>query len=175
MTTTASQPGDALRLRDWLPTLLCGRPHQIIGEDPDNPYLLRWFLIPRNPVINVYGHRFCQSDPSVPHDHPWSFVSLVLRGRYREVGERGTQVRRAGSLAVRRAGTRHRVELFDGPVSTVIITGPRVRAWGFWCPRPRQEPQFVPWQDFGLHGCADPTGPPPRAQAGGGHAEHRPP
>jgi hypothetical protein len=27
--------------------------------------------------------RFCQSDPSVPHDHPWHFLSFVIRGRYK--------------------------------------------------------------------------------------------
>jgi hypothetical protein len=154
--TTPAGNGDALGARQWLPRLLSGRPHQLIGED--DPYLLRWFIVPRNPLVNVYGHRFVRSDPSVPHDHPWAFISLVLRGRYREVNDRGSHIRRVGSLAVRRSSARHRVELIDGPVTTVIVTGPRTRQWGFWCPRARQEPQFVPWQEFGTGGCGDPTG-----------------
>jgi hypothetical protein len=144
----------------WLSTLLSGRPHQIIGDDPADPYLLRWFLIPHNPVLNIYWHRFCKSDPSVPHDHPWPFVSLVVRNRYREIGERRTIVRGPGSVAFRRASSRHRVELLGQPVSTVIITGPRCRRWGFWCARPSQPPAFVPWQQFGSGGCGEYLTPP---------------
>ena len=82
----------------------------------------------------------------------------MLKGSYREIGERRTLMRRPGSLAIRRASSRHRVELLGGPVTTVILTGPRCRAWGFWCPRPLQPARFVPWQEFGLRGCGEPTG-----------------
>ena len=72
------------RLRDWLPQLLSGRPHKVIGG-PD-PYLLRWHVIPRNRLLNVYVHKFLRSDDDrALHDHPWWFVSLILRGRYDEV------------------------------------------------------------------------------------------
>lgn len=156
---------ESLPLREWLLTLLSGRPHQIIGDDPAEPYLLRWFLIPRNPLINIYRHRFCRSDPSVPHDHPWHFASVVVKGRYREISERRTIVRRPGSVAFRRASSRHRVELLAGePVTTVIVTGPRCRRWGFWCPRPAGPPAFVPWQQFGTGGCGEYLGAPPAGQ-----------
>ena len=145
-------------VRPWLSTLLSGRPHQIIGDDPTDPYLLRWFVIPRNPVVNIYKHRFCKSDPSAPHDHPWHFLSIVLRGSYREITETHTTVRHPGSVAFRKASSPHRVELLGHPVTTVIITGPRFRRWGFWCPRPHQPPAFVPWQHFGLHGCGELNG-----------------
>ena len=79
---TVTVVDDDAEVGPWLSTLLSGRPHQVIG-DPADPYLLRWFLIPRNPVMNIYRHRFCQSDPSVPHDHPWHFLSFVIRGRYK--------------------------------------------------------------------------------------------
>ena len=165
MTAVASQAEQSLHLREWLPKLLSGRPHQVIGDDPAEPYLLRWFLIPRNPVVNIYRHRFCRSDPSVPHDHPWHFASLVLRGSYREITERRTLVRRPGSVAFRRAHSRHRVELLTAPVTTVIITGPRCRRWGFWCPRPAAPPEFVPWQQFGSGGCGEyPAVPTPQTR-----------
>lgn len=161
MTDTGSpRDEEAMTIADWLRILLSGRPHQVIGDDPANPYLLRWFLIPRNPVINIYRHRFCQSDPSVPHDHPWHFASIVLHGRYREIGEHRTVVRRVGSVAFRRASSRHRVELLGHPVTTVIITGPRCRPWGFWCPRPAGPPAFVPWKQFGSGGCGEYLSPP---------------
>ena len=134
------------RLRDWFPRLLSGQAHQIIGG-PDDPYLLRWYVIPRNPVLNVYLHKFCRSDDDrALHDHPWWFLSLILRGRYDEITEQGTRRRNAGSVAYRPAEWRHRVRLLDGrtyvdgrilvnplPCWTLIVTGRRLRTWGFWC------------------------------------------
>lgn len=29
----------------------------------------------------------------------------------------------------------HRLELVQGPVWTIFITGPRIREWGFYCPK----------------------------------------
>jgi hypothetical protein len=91
--------------------LFSGEPHQIIGG-PENPYMLRWYVIPRNPVLNVYVHKFLRSDDDrALHDHPWWFVSLILRGRYDEVTEMGVKRRQAGSVAYRPAEWRHRVRL----------------------------------------------------------------
>lgn len=131
------------------------KPNFIIGS-PGNPYLLRWYLIPRNRWLNIYLHKFCRDDDDrALHDHPWWFVSLMIRGRYTEIiahdhntGEGRGFIRSAPGLAFRRAEHRHRVVLDwkDGkqiPCWTIVITGPKVRTWGFWCPR-----GFVPWFNF---------------------------
>jgi hypothetical protein len=170
-------------LRHWLPVLLSGRPHQVIGGD-EHPYLRRWYVIPRNPLLNIYVHQFLRSDDDrALHDHPWWFVSLIVRGSYLEVTEAGTNRRRAGSIAFRPAEWRHRVQLdsnswvSDGefPCWTLIVTGRRRRMWGFWCKtapwkitgppyiEPRkvtyhQEPdRFIPWEQFGDAGCGEPS------------------
>ncbi|MGH3970512.1 MAG: hypothetical protein ACRDTV_20930, partial [Mycobacterium sp.] len=71
----------------WLPALLRGKPHEIIG-DLEAPYLLRWYLLPRNRHLNIYLHHFHRSDdPDVLHDHPWDFVSILIAGRYIEITE----------------------------------------------------------------------------------------
>ena len=89
-------------------------PDFVIGP-ADNPYLYRWFLLPRNPVANVYLHRFFRDDEDrALHDHPWPFLSIVLDAVGRPL-----------------------------PCRTPVITGPRVREWGFWCPQ-----GFVPWKIF---------------------------
>jgi hypothetical protein len=164
--TSDARDEESLPIGQWWRILLSGRPHQVIGDDPANPYLLRWFLIPHNPILNIYRHRFCQSDPSVPHDHPWHFASIVIHGRYREVGQHRTVVRGPGSVAFRRASSRHRVELLGHPVTTVLITGPRCRSWGFWCPRPAGPPAFVPWKQFGAGGCGEYlTSPAPKTRS----------
>jgi len=136
------------RLWCWFSWLLSGKPHFIIGG-ADNPYLLRWFLIPRNPWFNIYLHKFMRDDDDrALHDHPWWFVSIMVRGGYIEFRDEGFKVRSAPSIAFRRATDRHRVRLFkDGEVNrpcwTIVITGAKKRTWGFWCPK-----GFVPWTEF---------------------------
>jgi hypothetical protein len=154
MSETVSTPSP----QRWLTRLLSGQPHQVIG-DPENPYLLRWFIIPPNRYCQIYWHRFIRSDEPTPHDHPWPFCSIILHGKYFEAvpGDR-RRLRRAGHIAFRRATHTHRVTLdttpsgAEKPCTTLIITGPRIRPWGFWCDSQR----FIPWQDFGPGGCGDP-------------------
>lgn len=135
-------------------------PHFIIGA-PESPYLLRWYLVPKNRFFNVYLHKFCRDDDDrALHDHPWWFISFLIWGRYDEViSDDGTKAiyRDAPSVAFRAATHRHRVVLprvldvdesgkwfeYRRPAWTIVITGSRVREWGFWCPK-----GFVPWQDF---------------------------
>lgn len=132
------------------------KPDFIVGGAED-PYLLRWWLIPRNPVFNVYVHLFLRSDDDrALHGHPWLFnVSWLLEGKYIEwVPGNGNllrpvpRFRYAGQLAFRRGAAPHRIQLWraggdEKPCWTVFITGPRVREWGFYCPR-----GWVPWQQF---------------------------
>lgn len=119
-----------------------------------NPYLIRWFVIPRNPWFNIYLHKFCRDDDdSALHDHPWWFVSIMLWGAYWETRWIGddyqTKRRSALSVAFRRSTDRHRVILEKDkngnpiPCWTIVITGRKRRVWGFWCPK-----GFVPWTDF---------------------------
>lgn len=139
------------------------RPHFIIGS-VDNPYLLRWYLIPRNRWFNIYLHKFIRDDDDrALHDHPWWFVSFLIWGRYDEViTDDGIKAiyRNAPSVAYRPAEHRHRVvlpriisvddigELYEyrKPAWTIVITGRKVREWGFWCPN-----GFVPWHKFVSH------------------------
>lgn len=130
------------------------KPDFIIGGH-DAPYLLRWWLIPRNRFFNVYVHLFLRSDDDrALHDHPWLFnCSILLKGSYLEHTPAGEFLRREGSLKFRWGAAPHRVELFDvaafapelgiRPCWTMFITGPVVREWGFHCPK-----GWVPWREF---------------------------
>lgn len=155
--------------RHWLRKWLTGKPHFIIGGE-DNPYLLRWFVIPRNSFINIYLHKFLRSDDDrALHDHPWWFASLILKGGYIEHREDGSQRHRGtGSLALRRPNTLHRVELLthpryrgpgvyftedfrEVPTWTLVFTGPKMREWGFKCPK-----GWVHWETFdSQNGCGE--------------------
>lgn len=133
-------------------------PDFIIGG-VDNPYMLRWWVIPRNRWFNIYLHRFLRSDDDrALHDHPWWNVSFLLEGKYTEhtISAGGVNHRfeySAGALKFRGASYAHRVELTDGPCWSLFITGPVIREWGFHCPNGwRPWKQFVDGRDSGSIG-----------------------
>jgi hypothetical protein len=139
------------------------RPPDMVIGDPKDPYLRRWWVIPRNRWCNVYLHQILRSDDDrALHDHPWPNVSIVVKGRYEEITiESGygrwlraeleslgkdpktswgwstvTKVRKALSVVFRRATTPHRLVVRPGESAwTLFITGPRVRDWGFHFPQ----------------------------------------
>jgi len=129
-------------LRFALRTFKSREPNLYIGAHTDEngtrvgTYLERWYVIPRNPVFNIYLHRFLRSDVDFAlHDHPWSNLSILLLGSYIEHTKTGQQLLCSGDLRFRPSGTfAHRVALInDQPCVTLFITGPRYRTWGFHC------------------------------------------
>lgn len=139
-----------MKLPDWITAKLAAkadrlarsRPHDFtIGADED-PQMLRWYVLPRNKVFNIYLHNFLRSDnDEALHDHPWLFnISIIATGEYTEqtIAEGGVHhgdIRRAGDIKGRWGKSPHRVELHKGPVWTFFITGPTIREWGFHCPK----------------------------------------
>ncbi len=142
------------RLTAWLFDLLLRRVALRRKEDffiqPERDYLRRWYVIPRNRLLNVYLHEIRNSDDDrALHDHPWVNCSILLNGSYAErtIAAGGVEtrtVRRAGEIKLRRARAAHRLELIDGHACwTLFVTGPRLREWGFHCPNGWRR-----WQDF---------------------------
>jgi hypothetical protein len=125
-------------MRCWIPWR---RPPDFIIGSADNPYLLRWWLLPRNHLFNVYLHHIKRDDDDrALHDHPWWNISIILKGGYDEITPTGRKLRRAGSVVFRRATTAHRLALpvINGGITycwSLFITGPRIREWGFHCPQ----------------------------------------
>jgi mannose-6-phosphate isomerase-like protein (cupin superfamily) len=119
-------------------------PDFIIGA-PARPYMLRWHLVPRNDVFNIYYHRILRDDDDrALHDHPWPSFSIMITGRMVEVTPDGERLIRAGDCVYRGPEFAHRLQLVGGvPAETLFITGPKVREWGFLC-----ESGFVHWRDF---------------------------
>lgn len=130
------------RLIDWLIGMAKQRPHKHLDG-----YMNRYFLIPETRFGAVRIHEILTSDDDrAYHDHPFWFISIILKGSYfewRPVYEDGVfkfhkgVKRDAGSVAFRRASEWHRLELFDDfdgrpePVWTLFICGQRKRVWGF--------------------------------------------
>lgn len=143
---------------DRLASLVLGQGRDI--HDRHNQLLLtRWYVWPRTRDqeardgrrVRVLLHRLAGDDSHRElHDHPWSFLSITLGGRgyiewipNRHHGENGrasrSQVeRRPWTIAYRPAEWLHAVKLHRHPETfdlvpqwTLVIAGPRRRAWGF--------------------------------------------
>lgn len=126
------------------------RPDFVIGGLAD-PYMLRWWVIPRNRWFNIYLHEVIRSDDDrALHDHPWLNASLLIHGCYyehtiRAGGIHKRRLVRAGDVVMRRAKAAHRLEVIAGKQAvSLFITGPVIRSWGFHCP----EAGWRHWEDF---------------------------
>jgi len=133
--------------------------HRMITRD-GKPYLERFYLF-KTSWLTIMIHKFWASDPDEPHDHPWNWASLVLRGSYREHGVDGVStLRHPLSFRIRRAEEFHRIEAFcPGWTTTLFFTGKRRREWGFlrgekWIPASEYDRQEVEIQgrDFVVEG-----------------------
>ena len=121
------------------------RPPDFVVGGKDNPYMRRWWIIPRNRFFNIYLHHFLRSDDDrALHDHPSWNISIILDGEYTEWGiAAGGVHRKKGMWKFRFAKTAHRIELHNGPCWTLFINGAKLRNWGFHCPK-----GWRPWQEF---------------------------
>ena len=122
----------------WFERIEQARAPDFIIGGKDNPYMKRWWVIPRNRWFNIYLHKFLRSDDDrALHDHPWWNASYLLKGEYVEHQIRAGGVHvatryRAGQVKFRRAIAAHRIEI-DQPCWSLFITGPIIREWGFHC------------------------------------------
>lgn len=105
----------------------------------DELYLTRWRII-STPMASLYLHRIGTPDsrPTL-HDHPWSFVSIILKGGYTEMRldkhDHTTRRRFVRFVNVMRRDDAHYIErLHGGPVWSLLFVGRRRRTWGYWRP-----------------------------------------
>lgn len=116
------------------------KPDFIIGDN----YMHRWFIIPRNKYFNIYLHKIMKNDDDrALHDHPWWSISILLKGKLKEVLKATVRYPRRFIPLLRSAKLAHRLEIVEGPAWTLFITGPVIRSWGFHCPK-----GWVPWKEF---------------------------
>lgn len=108
-------------------------------DHPERNYLTRLRVV-QTPWFAVYLHRMDGPDPRPTlHDHPWSFVSIILslrlrRRGYHEVTCYGCPERRVRWLNVKRAENTHyirRLADLGKPTYTLMLVGRRRREWGY--------------------------------------------
>jgi hypothetical protein len=112
---------------------------------PECPYMKRWVFQAGRFSIRLHHWR-ASDDPRYLHDHPWWFITIVLKGGYGDVSSpkpaeeniaenlwvRHTERLRPGSIRYRPAHHTHTVQVDPGGAWTLLITGPHSRDWGFW-------------------------------------------
>ena len=137
-----------------------GRVLKITGaQGPDDVYLIRYYIV-KHKWCNIFIHQFLRSDKDDLHDHPWDFVTYLVRGQYTEqryntelntvqVTKRSnyvyddfmTDVRlKENTFVYRKATDQHRVVVKEDlkevdkhkAALTLFISGPTKREWGFW-------------------------------------------
>jgi len=106
-------------------------------DNPTQTYLSRLRIV-QTPWFALYLHRMDGPDsrPTL-HDHPWNFLSLVLRGGYIErrldphsmLVDEQHRVRWVNRMRTHDA---HAItELLRVPTWTLLLVGPRRRTWGY--------------------------------------------
>ncbi|MDB4876413.1 MAG: hypothetical protein JWM41_2859 [Gemmatimonadetes bacterium] len=113
-------------------------------DEPSDTYLSRLMLF-KTRWLGVYFHIIRRPDYArCEHDHPWAFVTLILRGGYEEEVEGKKFMRRPGYVGYRPRSFEHRItQLPKGTAWSLVIRGPDHVEWGFRTLRGR-----VSWQEY---------------------------
>lgn len=114
-----------------------GRYRVIMDREDNEPYLERYYIFLRDRQwfpFNIFIHKFLKSDPDDLHDHPWPYMTIILRGGYWEWTKDSTtpQWKGAGQIRFGHSTDYHRIELEPGvDCWTMFCPGPKLRDWGF--------------------------------------------
>ncbi len=107
------------------------------------PYLIRITLI-KCSWFSIKIHKALMSDPAIPHDHPWNYLSIILwGGYYEETLVQGAPYAETmytrqkwygpGSILYRKGDKFHKLIIPEGKYSiSLIFVGKKWRDWGFW-------------------------------------------
>lgn len=105
-----------------------------IGWKEINEQFTRWEFV--TPWFSILLHRmYAPNEHEHYHDHPWSFLSIVLSGGYWEKyrlpsGAVMVEWRGPGSVRYRPAEFAHKTTTYELWVSwSLCITGPKRREW----------------------------------------------
>jgi hypothetical protein len=118
----------------------------VLRRSNTEPYLVRYSLITTK-WFSLKLHNILSSDDECLHDHPWAYMSILLKGRYIEESETGFKAYGRGAVLVRRAKWKHRLHI-GKPVWSLVITFRKTREWGFWTRK-----GFIHWKEYDSKYC----------------------
>jgi hypothetical protein len=106
---------------------------QKIYRETGEVYLDRTIII-RCFLGAIMFHKIYLTDNDCLHDHPWGFMSVILKGGYVEHTKTSSRLYGAGSILFRKPEFAHRLEVWQ-PTWTLVFTTKKVRDWGFHTPK----------------------------------------
>jgi hypothetical protein len=153
-----------LNWKEWIIRYAKRTPYTHLGD-----YMSRWWIVPyrhelkltwyKNPIgwflqqfdiaIRVHEIKRGDSDRAL-HNHPWPYITLILKGGYIEVTEIRSKNNQficyqkqeyvSGDILFRSSSFRHRLELFNlnpyvypqETTTTLFITFRKNNEWGFY-------------------------------------------
>jgi len=115
--------------------------------DKKNPYLYRWMILFFNFSIRLH-HWIRSDDKRYLHDHACNFISIVLKGNYKNVTEKGTFLVNAGSVWSSKAKVKHYLDIPKNGAWTILICGRPYNKWGFWV----NGKMLRPWRYYKIYG-----------------------
>jgi hypothetical protein len=102
--------------------------------DGESAYMTRYTFL-QTDWLKLCIHVFHRSDADDLHDHPWSFLTMILWRGYFDITAKGRENLRFGWMRFRKAEHQHRVELREGKKAvTLVVMFRRRRNWGFLTP-----------------------------------------
>ena len=129
-------------------------------RDDDTPYITRWRIFD-SPWFGIFVHRMHRPDAQpVHHNHPWAFVSFILRGGYRESfidpADGEVKVRQIRWFNRKGLADAHYIVALDRlPTWTLVFVGRTRRKWGYVIPTTMfgqsAGTRFVPWDESEFH------------------------
>jgi hypothetical protein len=134
-------------------------PDRQTGED----YMHRYYLFLKDRTwfpFNITLHKIVRSDDPIMHDHPWSYMTIILKGGYWEhtpiFNNEGKMFaefqtwRGPGSIIKRKAGEYHWLELDEsvGSATTLFFMGRQQREWGFLVQTKKGLHRWIKWTDY---------------------------
>jgi hypothetical protein len=122
-------------------------------------YLQRWNLFECN-LFSLKIHKILLTDDDCLHDHPWNFISIILKGgyvEYREIDkeewdedehcqgywiEKISKIYHPFNILYRKSTDKHRLQIHQ-TCWTFVISLKKTREWGFWT-----RFGFIKWFDY---------------------------
>ena len=121
------------------------------------PYMNRRYLLPRNPLLQVFLHEWLASDDFevAYHGHPGASFSVLLRGRLIEHTPKFKRRLGLGACTWRGADFIHAIEVppqAKPPLTLFIALDWRLKKWFFYC---RDTGRILSPSEYYQYGCAE--------------------
>lgn len=99
----------------------------------DGVLVFKRYAIFQTTFLSLYVHFIYQADKDKHlHNHPWNFLTMVLRGKYYVMLPNSVEIKRPGSLSFMTRKGYHKIAFVVGPpVVTLFLAVGKWTPWGY--------------------------------------------